>query len=251
MGLKILSNTAINNASGGVKEVLIQFVNDESSTMNYLSGTVKIDAGFLDKSETEKIKEVLRLIKLELYPEPFNEDLISEVQAKLIETNEQVREIKKNAEEVKTLSDLNFTDIMDQIKKVTKTILKSDISEGDYQGIISSYQDWEQDKAYSVGEIVKFNSVAYETIQAHTSQADWAPGTVSALFKVITPKTTVDSVGDVVTIIPAFVQPTGAHDSYQIGDKIHFEGVDYVSIIDNNTYSPADYSAGWEVDQVE
>jgi hypothetical protein len=31
-----------------------------------------------------------------------------------------------------------------------------------------------------------------------------------------------------------------------VGDKVTFEGVHYVSLIDNNTWSPADYPQGWE-----
>ena len=46
--------------------------------------------------------------------------------------------------------------------------------------------------------------------------------------------------------IPDFVQPTGAHDAYQKGDKVKFEGKVYESLIDANTYSPSAYPAGWK-----
>ena len=45
---------------------------------------------------------------------------------------------------------------------------------------------------------------------------------------------------------PEWVQPTGAHDAYQIGDRVMFEGAEYVSLIDGNTWSPTDYPQGWE-----
>ena len=45
---------------------------------------------------------------------------------------------------------------------------------------------------------------------------------------------------------PEWVQPTGAHDAYQSGDHVMFEGAEYVSTIDNNVWSPADYPAGWK-----
>lgn len=44
-----------------------------------------------------------------------------------------------------------------------------------------------------------------------------------------------------------FVQPTGAHDAYQAGDRVIFGGVVYVSLIDNNVWAPDVYPAGWEV----
>ena len=45
---------------------------------------------------------------------------------------------------------------------------------------------------------------------------------------------------------PEWVQPTGAHDAYQTGDTVTFEGAEYKSLIDGNTWSPADYPQGWE-----
>lgn len=46
--------------------------------------------------------------------------------------------------------------------------------------------------------------------------------------------------------VPEFAQPTGQLDAYQTGDHIMFDGTEYVSTIDNNVWSPADYPAGWE-----
>lgn len=45
---------------------------------------------------------------------------------------------------------------------------------------------------------------------------------------------------------PAFVQPTGAHDAYQAGDKITYNGVHYVCKLANCVWSPDAYPAGWE-----
>ena len=45
---------------------------------------------------------------------------------------------------------------------------------------------------------------------------------------------------------PAWVQPTGAHDCYNTGDKVTYNGQHYVSKIDGNVWSPDAYPAGWE-----
>lgn len=45
---------------------------------------------------------------------------------------------------------------------------------------------------------------------------------------------------------PEWTAPTGEHDAYGIGDVVTFEGTAYRSVIDANTWSPADYPAGWE-----
>jgi len=44
---------------------------------------------------------------------------------------------------------------------------------------------------------------------------------------------------------PEWIQPTGAHDAYNTGDRVSFDGADYESQIDGNTWSPTDYPAGW------
>jgi hypothetical protein len=44
---------------------------------------------------------------------------------------------------------------------------------------------------------------------------------------------------------PEWVQPTGAHDAYQKGDRVTFQGSVYESLIDANVWSPSAYPAGW------
>lgn len=44
---------------------------------------------------------------------------------------------------------------------------------------------------------------------------------------------------------PEWVQPTGGHDAYNIGDRVMFQGQAYESLIDGNTWSPTDYPQGW------
>ena len=48
-------------------------------------------------------------------------------------------------------------------------------------------------------------------------------------------------------VAPEWIQPTGGHDAYSTGDRVTFEGAEYVSKIDGNTWSPTAYPAGWEL----
>ena len=48
--------------------------------------------------------------------------------------------------------------------------------------------------------------------------------------------------------IPVWVQPTGAHNAYQTGDRVHYKTATdpvYESLVDGNVWSPDDYPAGW------
>lgn len=45
---------------------------------------------------------------------------------------------------------------------------------------------------------------------------------------------------------PEFVQPTGAHDAYHVGDKITYNGKKYECIYDGCVWTPDAYPAGWK-----
>ncbi len=49
---------------------------------------------------------------------------------------------------------------------------------------------WEVDTAYAVGDRRRYDSKVYKCLQAHTSQADWAPPVVPALWVVINTSST-------------------------------------------------------------
>lgn len=115
-------------------------------------------------------------------------------------------------------------------------IRQNQISISDMKELVAIYPDFEIGKTYVVGDLIKYNEELYEVIQAHTSQSDWPPDTVSALFKAKT----------AATVIPEWKQPTGAHDAYMTGDRVTFNRKTYESLIDANTWSPATYPAGWK-----
>ena len=78
----------------------------------------------------------------------------------------------------------------------------------------------------------------YRVVQAHTSQADWVPDSTPSLYTPIG----LDEEG-----YPVWSQPTGAHDAYNTGDIVNYNGTLYRSLIGGNTWSPDAYPAGWEV----
>lgn len=44
---------------------------------------------------------------------------------------------------------------------------------------------------------------------------------------------------------PEWMQPTGAHDAYNIGALVFYKGAVYESLLAGNAYSPAAYPQGW------
>ena len=110
--------------------------------------------------------------------------------------------------------------------------------------IATVYDPWKVGKAYAVCEFLTYgvNGVGdpqlYKVVQTHISQADWAPDVAPALYVAIG----LDDDG-----YPVWSQPTGAHDAYNKGDVVDYNGTLYESLIDGNVYSPEAYPAGWAV----
>ena len=99
------------------------------------------------------------------------------------------------------------------------------------------YPDWKSDVDYVVGERVLYNDILYKVLIAHKSQSDWTPDVAVSLFaKVLI----VDP-----NVIPEWEQPNSTN-PYMTGDKVIYNGVTYESLIDNNTWSPEAYPAGWK-----
>ena len=111
--------------------------------------------------------------------------------------------------------------------------------------VATVYPIWVAGHAYAVGDIISHdvNSTGdpqlYKVVQAHTSQAEWLPGQGT------------DSLYDAIGLdgggYPIWSQPSGAHDAYNKGDIVSYNGTLYRSLIDGNTWSPDAYPDGWEV----
>lgn len=109
--------------------------------------------------------------------------------------------------------------------------------------VAAVFDRWQPGRVYAVGDKVTFGENAvgdpqlYKVVQAHTSQADWTPDATASLYAAIG----LDDSG-----YPVWARPTGAHDAYNTGDIVNYQGTLYESAIDGNTYSPDEYPAGWE-----
>lgn len=110
--------------------------------------------------------------------------------------------------------------------------------------VATVYPPWSPERAYAAGEYLTYgvNGVGdpqlYKAAQAHTSQADWTPDVAPALY---TP------LGLTSEGYPVWSQPAGAHDAYNAGDIVDYQGTLYRCTIDGNVWSPDAYPLGWEI----
>ncbi|MBO5706414.1 MAG: hypothetical protein J6S05_05395 [Bacteroidaceae bacterium] len=137
---------------------------------------------------------------------------------------------------------MNKLQMAEQFRKAVQMFAAS-LSDEQALEIATIYDAWAADKNYAAGEFLTYgvNSVGdpqlYKVVQAHTSQLDWLPDLSPSLYVAIG----LDEKG-----YPVWSQPTGAHDAYNKGDIVDYNGVLYESLMDGNTHSPADYPAGWK-----
>jgi len=108
-------------------------------------------------------------------------------------------------------------------------------SEKKILGII--YPRWQPGITLTQGQIINYQGDLYEVLQSHTTQGDWSPENVKALYKHQPEE------GE----IPLWNQPAGGHDAYNQDDKVIYEGNVYKSLINANVWSPSSYPAGWEL----
>jgi hypothetical protein len=94
---------------------------------------------------------------------------------------------------------------------------------------ILAFPKWEVGKEYVKDERIRYGEVLYKVLQNHTSQADWTPDVAVSLYVRVS-----------IEEWPEWVQPTGAHDAYNMGDKVSHNEKHWESLIDANVYEPAE-----------
>lgn len=110
--------------------------------------------------------------------------------------------------------------------------------------IASVFPSWETSRQYYTGDIISYgtNSTGdpqlYKVVQDHISSEEWTPDSVPSLY---------DAMGLDEEGYPVWSKPSGAHDAYNKGDIVNYNGTLYRSLVDGNTWSPDEYAAAWEL----
>lgn len=96
--------------------------------------------------------------------------------------------------------------------------------------------------AYNTGDRISFDGSIYESL---IDSNVYSPSDSPESWSLIAEGTPEPEPEAPVEGPQEWVAPTGAHDAYNTGDQVLFEGQIYESVIDGNSYSPTDYPAGW------
>lgn len=122
---------------------------------------------------------------------------------------------------------------------VAPLIAAETLTDEQVDAVTAAFPAWSGDGVkVGVGDLRSYDGVLYRCVQAHVTQDDWTPAATPALW-VSVRKTTGGAPDE-------WVQPTGAQDAYNVGDRVTFQGAVYESVIDGNVWSPSGYPAGWK-----
>lgn len=124
---------------------------------------------------------------------------------------------------------------LEQARKLRTLIerMSADLTDEDAYTAPQLFPMWTL-KQYTTGDRVQYADKLYKCIQAHTAQSDWSPDVAVSLWV---------EVADPSVEYPDWVQPTGAQDAYQKGDKVSHNSKHWVSDYDSNVWEPGVY--GW------
>ena len=107
-------------------------------------------------------------------------------------------------------------------------ILADELDEETLSVLMYAYPAYRVGHSYKVGDLFHHRDQLFEVLQEHTSQADWIPADVPALYRNRMPA----------GVIAEWVQPAGGHDAYQAGDRVVYDGKVWESTIDANVWAP-------------
>ena len=126
-----------------------------------------------------------------------------------------------------------FNEVVEAVKKMLKSSA-IELSDEEALEVAAIYPTWVSiiGKQVNVGERYWFNEKLYKVVQSHTAQMDWEPDDTPALYTEVS-----------IVEIPDWVQPIGAQDAYNTGDKVKHNDKTWESTVDANVWEPGVY--GW------
>ena len=139
-------------------------------------------------------------------------------------------------------------DLRDILNKIEESYIKSSLSKEEQTELEEmARQHAKPENSYAslqsqIDDLAQKIKELQVTINANAQGMSAIKEAVEKLGGVITPpeKPTEEE-------YPEYVQPTGAHDAYHVGDKITYNGKHYECIFDGCVWTPDAYPAGWKL----
>lgn len=152
-------------------------------------------------------------------------------------------------EVIKSVIESGRFELKDMLKKIDTIWLQGDITEEQKAELVTLAQEKAKPEN-SYAPLQDQINEAFKKIENLTATVNENAKGMSAI------KEAVEKLGGSVTTTepdpepeeeyPEYVQPTGAYDAYNTGDKITYQGEKYECIMNGCVWSPVDYPQGWK-----
>ena len=122
--------------------------------------------------------------------------------------------------------------------EATEAAIESHYSEY-YQRLMDLAVDWAVGMECKKGQAapIRYDGKLYDVIQSHTTQSDWTPDVVPALY--------IETPAPAASGYPVWYQPQGGHDAWALGSRCEWPegGQVWESTVPDNVWEPGVY--GW------
>ena len=222
-----------------VSQEILDNLSDENRHSNYIY-------------ENEKLRKLTEKEKLEMFPSKVQEK--TEVEKQLDRMEEKMVQIENSVGSINTykqaydeLTDGSGIDPLVMRERIQALMVSADsTSVVNAEAFVDTWQSGTMNDPIEYTKdisIRKHKGQVYECCQSHTHHGE--PGYEPDVFKA---GWRIKHTKDVTNPKP-YIQPQGAHDSYMKDECVTWEGKVYVSVADNNVYSPTDYPQNWRVNE--
>lgn len=120
---------------------------------------------------------------------------------------------------------------------VQMLVVQADLPDEKALQVEALYPEWEVGGVYVTSDIRRYNDELYRALQNSTGTTEHTPDIATSLWKRILPA---EEPGG---YLP-WVQPLGATDAYNIGDRVTHKDKVWESTVDGNVWEPGVY--GWD-----
>lgn len=137
---------------------------------------------------------------------------------------------------------MNKLQMAEQLRRALQMFVRS-LSDEEAMEVATVFPKYEVGKEYKENDIFSYgeNKVGdpqlYRVVQNHTSAEEWKPSETVSLYVPI---------GLTEEGYPVWSKPTGAHDAYNTGDIVDYNGTLKRSLVNGNTWSPDENPVAWE-----
>lgn len=210
-----------------------------------------INGDWTSRYDEDIIEEVLRVVYLEFNPSNALRELDQHNQKtdeKVEGLNSVIKEADSKIKELNAKAD-QLNNLVNEVAK--QFILSTELSDEQRETILSQYRTIQVGDTVQPNEIVNIDGELFKMVQGSpvTIETESWLREASIFSPFLQRKVVIeDENGEEVEVdvIDEFVQPVGGHDAYNAGDKVVFEEKVWVSLIDNNVWSPSSNPSGWE-----